>query len=108
MASRCRAPSPVLDYQPNSTDWYGRWRPAANAANDYLIDREAQRNDVIYTGITHIHMQDQAITESMGDDRRSLVRASGAERSDDHAHAPPAADRRARVARQGSGAAGRR
>jgi phenylpropionate dioxygenase-like ring-hydroxylating dioxygenase large terminal subunit len=58
---------PVLDYQPNSTDWYGRWRPAANAANDYRIDREAQRNDVIYTGISHIHMQDQAITESMGD-----------------------------------------
>jgi phthalate 4,5-dioxygenase oxygenase subunit len=58
---------PVLDYQPNSTDWYGRWRPAANASNDYRIDREAQRNDMIYTGISHIHMQDQAITESMGD-----------------------------------------
>ena len=57
---------PVLDYQPNSTDWHGRWRPAANAANDYLIDRDAQRNDVIYTGISYIHMQDQAITESMG------------------------------------------
>ena len=38
-----------------------------SAANDYLIDREAQRNDVIYTGITHIAMQDQAITESMGE-----------------------------------------
>jgi phthalate 4,5-dioxygenase oxygenase subunit len=58
---------PVLDYQPHSTDWYGRWRPAANASNDYRIDRDAQRNDVIYTGISHIHMQDQAITESMGD-----------------------------------------
>jgi phthalate 4,5-dioxygenase oxygenase subunit len=58
---------PVLEYQPNSTDWYGRWRPAANAANDYQIDREAQRNDVIYTGISYIHMQDQAITESMGE-----------------------------------------
>jgi hypothetical protein len=39
----------------------------ANAENDYLIDRDAQRNDLIYTGISHIHMQDQAITESMGD-----------------------------------------
>jgi phenylpropionate dioxygenase-like ring-hydroxylating dioxygenase large terminal subunit len=58
---------PILDYLPNTTDWYGRWRPAANAANDYLIDRVAQRNDVIYTGISHIHMQDQAITESMGE-----------------------------------------
>ena len=53
--------------QPNTTDWFGRWRPVQSAANDYLIDREAQRNDVIYTGITHIAMQDQAITESMGD-----------------------------------------
>jgi len=51
---------------PNTTDWFGRFRPVQNAANDYLIDREAQRNDVIYTGITHIAMQDQAITESMG------------------------------------------
>ncbi len=57
---------PELDYLPASTDWYGRWRPAVNADNDYLIDRDAQRNDVIYTGISHIHMQDQAITESMG------------------------------------------
>ena len=58
---------PVLDYLSDTTDWHGRWRPAANASNDYRIDREAQRNDLIYTGISHIHMQDQAITESMGD-----------------------------------------
>jgi phthalate 4,5-dioxygenase oxygenase subunit len=51
---------------PNSTDWFGRFRPAQNARNDYLIDRDAQRNHEIYTGITHIAMQDQAITESMG------------------------------------------
>ncbi len=57
---------PEIDYLPASTDWYGRWRPAANESNDYNIDRDAQRNDVIYTGISHIHMQDQAITESMG------------------------------------------
>ena len=58
---------PEIDYLHATTDWYGRWRPAANAANDYQIDRDAQRNDLIYTGITQIHMQDQAITESMGD-----------------------------------------
>ena len=57
---------PLIDYQPRTTDWYGRWRPVQNEANDYLIDRDAQRNDEIYTGITQIHMQDQAITESMG------------------------------------------
>jgi phthalate 4,5-dioxygenase oxygenase subunit len=57
---------PDIDYLPATTDWYGRWRPVANETNDYRIDREAQRNDTIYTGITQIHMQDQAITESMG------------------------------------------
>ena len=55
-----------LEYLPNTTDWYGRWRPKANAGNDYFIDREAQRNGTIFSGITHIHMQDQAVTESMG------------------------------------------
>ena len=58
---------PEIDYLPTTTDWYGRWRPVAREANDYQINREAQRNDVIYTGITQIHMQDQAITESMGE-----------------------------------------
>jgi phthalate 4,5-dioxygenase oxygenase subunit len=57
---------PAMDFLPNTTDWYGRWRPQANAGNDYLIDREAQRNGTIYSGISHIHMQDQAVTESMG------------------------------------------
>jgi len=55
-----------MEYLPNSTDWYGRWRLAANASNDYMIDREAQRNDEIFTGITGLHLQDQAVTESMG------------------------------------------
>ena len=99
-------PAPV--YQPNSTDWYGRFRPVQNAANDYQIDREAQRNDVIYTGITHIAMQDQAITESMGDivdhtfehlapsdqmitrTRRRLLMAARAWR--DRAEVPPCVD----------------
>ncbi len=53
-------------FLPNTSDWYGRWRLAANASNDYLIDRDAQMRDEIYTGITGIHLQDQAITESMG------------------------------------------
>ncbi|MGH7932308.1 MAG: Rieske 2Fe-2S domain-containing protein [Candidatus Binataceae bacterium] len=54
-----------FDYMPNSTDWYGRWRLVQNASNDYTLDREAQRNG-IFTGIDGIHLQDQAITESMG------------------------------------------
>jgi hypothetical protein len=39
---------------------------AANPGNDWGIDREAQRSKTIYTGIDGIHLQDQAITESMG------------------------------------------
>jgi len=51
---------------PNTTDWLGRWRMAANESNDWEIDREAQRTNRIYSGIDGIHLQDQAITESMG------------------------------------------
>jgi len=57
--------SSAFKFLPNSTDWFGRWRLAQNAANDYGIDREAQR-ERSYTGIEGIHLQDQAITESMG------------------------------------------
>jgi len=34
--------------------------------NDFLIDREAQRNNESYTGIAGIRIQDCAVTESMG------------------------------------------
>jgi phenylpropionate dioxygenase-like ring-hydroxylating dioxygenase large terminal subunit len=51
---------------PNTTDWLGRWRLAANSGNDWEIDRAAQQNNEIYSGIDGIHLQDQAITESMG------------------------------------------
>jgi phenylpropionate dioxygenase-like ring-hydroxylating dioxygenase large terminal subunit len=51
---------------PNTTDWLGRWRMAANADNDWEIDRVAQQTNRIYSGIDGIHLQDQAITESMG------------------------------------------
>ncbi len=56
----------VFEYQPNSTDWYGRWRLTRTASNDWLIDREAQARGGNYTGIDGIHAQDQAVTESMG------------------------------------------
>jgi phthalate 4,5-dioxygenase len=54
------------NFLPNTTDWLGRWRLAANAGNDWHIDRAAQHDNVIYTGIDSIHLQDQAVTESMG------------------------------------------
>jgi len=51
---------------PNTTDWYGRFRLAENAANDYQVDRDKQRSRKSYTGLGTIHLEDQAITESMG------------------------------------------
>jgi phenylpropionate dioxygenase-like ring-hydroxylating dioxygenase large terminal subunit len=52
-------------YMPGDTGWYGRWRLAANETNDYLIDRDSQKN-ASFSGIDGIHLQDQAMTESMG------------------------------------------
>jgi phthalate 4,5-dioxygenase len=54
------------NFLPNTTDWLGRWRLAENPGNDWGMDRVAQRNKVTYSGIDGIHLQDQAITESMG------------------------------------------
>jgi len=56
----------AFKFLPNTTGWFGRWRLAQNASNDYEIDREAQRTRS-YTGIEGIHLQDQAVTESMGE-----------------------------------------
>ena len=53
------------EYLPNGTDWYGRWRSAANSTNDYRIDREQQRTKT-FTGVDGITIQDQYVTESMG------------------------------------------
>jgi hypothetical protein len=51
---------------PNTSDWLGRWRMAMDEGNDWGMDRDAQRSNKIYSGIDGIHLQDQAITESMG------------------------------------------
>src|SRR5258708_30764670 len=63
-------PLPLLDRicptLPNSTEWFGRWRPVANQSNDYLIDRAAQRT-ISFTGINGVFPQDSAVTESMGE-----------------------------------------
>ncbi|HEX4194340.1 MAG TPA: hypothetical protein VHY80_14635, partial [Stellaceae bacterium] len=55
-----------IPMQPNSTDWLGRWRSVQHQGNDYLLDRAWQRK-TSFTGIEHIHIQDQAVTESMGE-----------------------------------------
>jgi phenylpropionate dioxygenase-like ring-hydroxylating dioxygenase large terminal subunit len=54
------------DYLPNTTGWHGRFVITQNWQNDFLIDREAQRNWESYTGIPGGRQQDMAMTESMG------------------------------------------
>jgi hypothetical protein len=58
------------EYRPDTSDWLGKFRLVANKENDYLIDREAQKNLVSYTGINGgvngVFLEDQAVTESMG------------------------------------------
>jgi len=55
-----------LALQPNTTGWLGRFRAVQGQGNDYLMDRDAQRSNRIFSGIENIGMQDQAVTESMG------------------------------------------
>lgn len=52
-------------FLPNTSDWLGRWRVAGEALPDYGLDRQAQATQS-YTGIVGIHLQDKAVTESMG------------------------------------------
>jgi hypothetical protein len=58
-----RAPSSFL---PNSTDWFGRFRPVANPENDFLLDRDAQRKMLKYSGVQNVMAEDHAVQSSMG------------------------------------------
>lgn len=44
----------------------GTFRPVANFDNDYLMDREAQKAKIYYSGIKGIAIQDASLQESMG------------------------------------------
>ncbi len=58
-----------IELLPNTTDWHGRFRAAANVTNDYRIDRDLQRSKSGpggFTGIKGVTLQDQMITESEG------------------------------------------
>jgi nitrite reductase/ring-hydroxylating ferredoxin subunit len=57
---------PDRDYLPNGTGWHHRFNITQNFQNDFLVDREAQKNWVSYTGIRGIRQQDMAMTEGMG------------------------------------------
>jgi phenylpropionate dioxygenase-like ring-hydroxylating dioxygenase large terminal subunit len=52
-------------YMPQGTGWLDRWVIDQSEANDYQIDRDAQRTQS-YTGIRGVRQQDMAMTESMG------------------------------------------
>ncbi|MBT7604487.1 MAG: Rieske 2Fe-2S domain-containing protein [Kordiimonadaceae bacterium] len=55
-----------LNFEENPGNGFlDRWRLKENNTNDYMVDREEQRNSS-YTGVKGIHLQDQMITESMG------------------------------------------
>jgi phthalate 4,5-dioxygenase len=56
----------LREVMPNTSDWYGRFRLRQDAGNDYEIDRHKQRSRQSYTGLSSIHLEDLAITESMG------------------------------------------
>jgi phenylpropionate dioxygenase-like ring-hydroxylating dioxygenase large terminal subunit len=51
---------------PHATDWYGRFRVRWDADNDWGLDRQQQRSRQSYTGLPNVHIEDQAVTESMG------------------------------------------
>lgn len=68
LRQRARSAAAIdFEYAPDDGDFLGHWKLAANASNDYLIDRELQRTSS-YTGIERggAFLQDQAVTESMG------------------------------------------
>jgi phthalate 4,5-dioxygenase oxygenase subunit len=44
----------------------GTYLPVRNKGNDYLMDRDAQRRGVTYSGVTGIALQDSSLQESMG------------------------------------------
>ena len=56
-----------IEWLPNTTDWYGRFRITQGPENDFLIDRELQASGTSYSGIPGgARPQDMAVTWSMG------------------------------------------
>jgi hypothetical protein len=53
-------------FLPTTTDWFGRFRTAANSSNDFMMDRQAQRDMVKYVGVANVMAEDHAVQASMG------------------------------------------
>ncbi len=54
------------EYEPGTNVPGGAWRPKANKDNDYLIDRQAQKEKRSYSGVFGFAAQDASLQESMG------------------------------------------
>jgi nitrite reductase/ring-hydroxylating ferredoxin subunit len=54
------------EYEPGTNVPGGSFRPRANKDNDYLIDRQAQKEKRAYSGVFGFAMQDASLQESMG------------------------------------------
>ena len=92
---------------PNTTDWLGRWRMADSEANDWGMDREAQRTNRSTAASTASTCRTRRSPRAWG--RSSTTRSStGPVGPDDHPHPAAAADGGARAARRGHLAARRR
>jgi phenylpropionate dioxygenase-like ring-hydroxylating dioxygenase large terminal subunit len=53
-------------YEPGTNVPGGTWRPVANKDNDYLIDRQAQKERRAFSGVFGFAAQDASLQESMG------------------------------------------
>jgi phthalate 4,5-dioxygenase oxygenase subunit len=59
--------SPERPMKPDTTDWIGKFRSVYDLSNDYMIDREAQRNRITYSGMPGgAEPEDRGMQESMG------------------------------------------
>lgn len=113
------ARQPGIEWLPNTSGWYGRFRISQSPANDFGIDRELQASGKSFSGIPGgARPQDMAVTWSMGTiydrsrehlgttdqliirTRRRMLGAIKALR--DHGTAPPGVDN-PQVYRQRSG-----
>jgi hypothetical protein len=102
-------PDGRIDWLPNTTDWFGRFRITQGPENEFMLDRELQKSGTSYSGIPGgARPQDMAVTYSMGSiynrsrehlgttdqliirTRRRVINAAKALR--DHGVTPPAVD----------------
>ncbi len=54
------------EYEPGTAGPGGTFRPTANKDNNYLIDRQAQKEKRAYSGVFGFAVQDSSLQESMG------------------------------------------